>query len=261
MRAKDVCRDTEGDSVAERLVSVAESQSIEALGFACCEIMGEITGSQAVGLYLFDGDEPALIYSGHVSQGLLASYKSGFWRNDPVLKHVCSTGSSADGATLAGTDNWQRSPTFDALREWGFGHHMGGPLRYGDRIVGVMYTAATSVHTPYTPAHRRRMDLVCRAGSLAIANMINLGQIRASDVPIVLRQYHQGMASRASLPLSPRLTEVAVRLCRGYTNKEIAREIGISDQTVKDHVATLCRRFRVNNRTRLAAILIEGGAA
>jgi len=36
--------------------------------------------------------------------------------------------------------------------------------------------------------------------------------------------------------------------------------MGISDQTVKEHVANLCRRFGVHNRTELAACLLSPSA-
>jgi DNA-binding NarL/FixJ family response regulator len=40
--------------------------------------------------------------------------------------------------------------------------------------------------------------------------------------------------------------------------KEIAREMGISDQTVKEHVANLCKRFGAHNRTGLVVCLLGG---
>ena len=67
------------------------------------------------------------------------------------------------------------------------------------------------------------------------------------------------MEPAATLSLPPRSADVAIRVCRGQTNKEIAREMGISDQTVKEHVANLCRRFGVHNRTELAACLLSPG--
>jgi DNA-binding NarL/FixJ family response regulator len=36
--------------------------------------------------------------------------------------------------------------------------------------------------------------------------------------------------------------------------------MGISDQTVKEHVTNLCRRFGVHNRTELAACLSSGAS-
>jgi two-component system nitrate/nitrite response regulator NarP len=38
----------------------------------------------------------------------------------------------------------------------------------------------------------------------------------------------------------------------GMTNKEIARDLGITQNTVKIHIARLMRRFQVDNRVRLA---------
>ncbi|MDA9530142.1 hypothetical protein ACM42_17250 [Bradyrhizobium sp. CCBAU 25338] len=79
---------------------------------------------------------------------------------------------------------------------------------------------------------------------------MNAGEIETHRSPS-----RQAGTLSASLP--PRSADVAIRVCRGQTNKEIAREMGISDQTVKEHVANLCRRFGVHNRTELAACLLS----
>jgi hypothetical protein len=71
--------------LADRLMSIAETRSVRALGVACCSAIGELTGSPTVGLYLLEGAEPDLAYSRHVAEGLLDNYKSGFWKCDPVL--------------------------------------------------------------------------------------------------------------------------------------------------------------------------------
>jgi DNA-binding NarL/FixJ family response regulator len=63
-------------------------------------------------------------------------------------------------------------------------------------------------------------------------------------------------SSYATLP--PRSADVAFRVCRGQTNKEIARDMGISDQTVKEHGALLCKRFGTHNRTELVVCLLSG---
>jgi hypothetical protein len=49
--------------LADRLLSVAESRSLQALGAACCLTMGELTGSPTVGLYLLKNEEPSLLYT------------------------------------------------------------------------------------------------------------------------------------------------------------------------------------------------------
>jgi DNA-binding CsgD family transcriptional regulator len=248
--------------LADRLMSIAESRSVRGLGVACCSAIRELTGSPTVGLYLLEGAEPDLVYSRHVEGGFLDNYKSGFWKCDPVLDCILTAGRTADGASLLGPHHWQRSASFELLHEWGFSYNMGGPLRCENKIVGVLFTATPDAAAPYTPLVRQRMDMLCRAGSLALANMMNAGQIDDdAGAPIILRTHPATMPAAAlSSILPPRSADVAIRVCRGRTNKEIAREMGISDQTVKEHVANLCRRFGAHNRTELAACLLSGAS-
>jgi DNA-binding CsgD family transcriptional regulator len=248
--------------LADRLMSIAESRSVRGLGVACCSAIGELTGSPTVGLYLLEGTEPDLVYSRHVEAGFLDNYKSGFWKCDPVLDCILTAGRTIDGASLLGPHHWRRSASCELLREWGFSYNMGGPLRCENRIVGVLFTATPNAAAPYTPLVRQRMDMLCRAGSLALANMTNAGQIDDdASAPIMPRTPPATMPAAAlSTILPPRSADVAIRVCRGRTNKEIAREMGISDQTVKEHVANLCKRFGVHNRTELAACLLSGAS-
>jgi DNA-binding CsgD family transcriptional regulator len=247
--------------LADRLMSIAESRSVRTLGAACCSAIGELTGSPTMGLYLLEGAEPDLVYSRHVKEGLLDNYKSGFWKCDPVLDRIMTAGRTADGASLLGLYHWRRSPSFELLREWGFSYNMGGPLWCDNRIVGVLFTATPDATAPYTLAMRQTMDMLCRAGSLALANMMNAGQIDDdAGAPIMVRTPPATMPAAVLSRLPPRSAHVATGVCRGRTNKEIAREMGISDQTVKEHVANLCRRFGVHNRTELAACLLSGAS-
>jgi|SRR6266850_1474675 len=50
-------------------------------------------------------------------------------------------------------------------------------------------------------------------------------------------------------PLTPREIEVVELLAEGLSNKAIAARLGISDQTVKFHVASLCGKLGAANRT------------
>jgi DNA-binding NarL/FixJ family response regulator len=49
-------------------------------------------------------------------------------------------------------------------------------------------------------------------------------------------------------PLTPREREVLARLADGLSNKAIGQRLGISDQTVKFHVATIYGKLRATNR-------------
>ncbi len=50
-------------------------------------------------------------------------------------------------------------------------------------------------------------------------------------------------------PLTPREIEVVELLAEGLSNKAIAARLGISDQTVKFHVASICGKLGAANRT------------
>jgi DNA-binding NarL/FixJ family response regulator len=54
----------------------------------------------------------------------------------------------------------------------------------------------------------------------------------------------------ADIGLTPRQTEVLGLLLQGQPNKLIARELGLSVETVKDHVAAVLRALNVSSRTQ-----------
>jgi len=57
--------------------------------------------------------------------------------------------------------------------------------------------------------------------------------------------------------ISPREREVLRLLVSGRSNREIAQELGIIEQTVKSHVAQLLRKTGVRNRTALSVHTIS----
>ena len=54
------------------------------------------------------------------------------------------------------------------------------------------------------------------------------------------------------IPLTKRESEVLKQLAFGLTNKEIAQALGISYETVKEHVQHILRKIGVNDRTQAA---------
>jgi DNA-binding NarL/FixJ family response regulator len=60
----------------------------------------------------------------------------------------------------------------------------------------------------------------------------------------------QTPAALESLGLTPRQGEVLALLLQGKPNKLIARELGVSVETVKDHVAAVLRALKVGTRTQ-----------
>ena len=50
-------------------------------------------------------------------------------------------------------------------------------------------------------------------------------------------------------PLSTREVEILEHIAKGNSNKEIAKLLDISDQTVKNHITSILRKLEVNDRT------------
>jgi DNA-binding NarL/FixJ family response regulator len=53
-------------------------------------------------------------------------------------------------------------------------------------------------------------------------------------------------------PLTQREQQVVDGICRGQSNKEIGRRLGISEGTVKVHIKTIRRKRSARNRAQLA---------
>lgn len=60
-------------------------------------------------------------------------------------------------------------------------------------------------------------------------------------------------------PLSDREMEVLTCVVRGMSNKEIAGLLGISHQTVKNHVTAILRKFGVEDRTQAVVYALKRG--
>jgi len=57
--------------------------------------------------------------------------------------------------------------------------------------------------------------------------------------------------------LTPREREILCHLAAGQSNKVIARDLGISDGTVKLHVKSILRKLEVHSRVEAAVIAVE----
>ena len=69
------------------------------------------------------------------------------------------------------------------------------------------------------------------------------------------------MTEQAAAPEQPELTprelEILCHLAEGQSNKVIARNLGISDGTVKLHVKAILRKLDVHSRVEAAVIAVE----
>ena len=59
--------------------------------------------------------------------------------------------------------------------------------------------------------------------------------------------------------LTPREVEILQALAKGHTNKQIGKALGISENTVKNHVNSIIEKLEVSDRTQAATTAIQRG--
>lgn len=59
--------------------------------------------------------------------------------------------------------------------------------------------------------------------------------------------------------LTPRERELVRGITRGHSNREIAAELGISEQTVKNQLTVVFQKLHIKNRLELAVYAMRHG--
>lgn len=99
--------------------------------------------------------------------------------------------------------------------------------------------------------------------TIAAKSMVNAVKFMAMGETYVPLGFLQAEEETPDIPLAKKLTERELQvlggLCRGLSNKELARELELQEVTIKLHVKTLCRKLDAKNRTQAAMIGKEAG--
>jgi two-component system nitrate/nitrite response regulator NarL len=99
---------------------------------------------------------------------------------------------------------------------------------------------------------------------LALRDIVAGKTVVASDLAPVLARVVQGESITTAedspfAKLTPRENEILSLLAEGQSNKVIARNLGISDGTVKLHVKSILRKLGVHSRVEAAVMAVEHG--
>jgi len=99
---------------------------------------------------------------------------------------------------------------------------------------------------------------------IALRDIVNGKTIVAPDLAPILARAVQGKNEEKEKPvdspftnLTPRETEILGLLAEGLSNKGIARNLGISDGTVKLHVKAILRKLEVHSRVEAAVMAVQ----
>ena len=96
----------------------------------------------------------------------------------------------------------------------------------------------------------------------ALAAVVDGETVVAPEMTSVLARVVKGGELASGRPerfssLTPREFEILRHLAEGQSNKEIARDLGITDGTVKLHVRSILRKLEVRSRVEAAVIAVE----
>ncbi len=101
---------------------------------------------------------------------------------------------------------------------------------------------------------------------IALRDIVNGKTVVAPDLAPILARAVQGKTEPKEEPkdspftgLTPRETEILGLLAEGLSNKGIARNLGISDGTVKLHVKAILRKLEVHSRVEAAVMAVQHG--
>jgi NarL family two-component system response regulator LiaR len=97
-------------------------------------------------------------------------------------------------------------------------------------------------------------DQVIAAVRDAAAGTVNLNPVLLTRLTQAL---HRSPAPDPLQPLSPREREVLRLIARGYSNRQIARELGIGLQTVKTHVSSILTKLDLKDRVQAAIFALR----
>jgi len=111
------------------------------------------------------------------------------------------------------------------------------------------------------PAARARLLALLPEGLDVVGEAATLGEAREGSVPADAWLVAAGTSGGNELvePLTAREIDVLELLAGGLSNKSIAQRLGISDQTVKFHVASICGKLGASNRTDAARRALRSG--
>jgi len=95
-----------------------------------------------------------------------------------------------------------------------------------------------------------------------IINELVLSRPRVAEN--VLRQFQDftlmgGAMETLVTPLTARELEVLGYAARGYINKQIAYQLGVSEQTIKNHMTSILRKLDANDRTQAVVLALHYG--
>ena len=83
--------------------------------------------------------------------------------------------------------------------------------------------------------------------------------VSAAMTSKLVQQFRRGEPQGTKIHLTPREHEILAFIARGSSNKEIARQLDITESTVKIHVQNILKKLELSSRVQIAIYALEHG--
>ncbi len=123
-------------------------------------------------------------------------------------------------------------------------------LGYGGLLGGAMALLQWLDYQRLARTHLGEVTIFFIAGGFLVLGMVFGARVLRPPRPL---PFTGNPEARSALKLSPRELAVLEALAAGQSNKEIARTLDVSPNTVKTHVANLFAKLEVSRRTEAIA--------
>ena len=124
-----------------------------------------------------------------------------------------------------------------------------------ERVFAALKAGAVGYLLKNSPPDEIR-DTVERA---AVGGAMLSGEIAGRVLREFERERREERFREKLAALTPREEEILKLLATGGPNREIGRRLFISEQNVKNHVASIFRKLQVNDRTKAALLAVRLG--
>jgi DNA-binding NarL/FixJ family response regulator len=133
-------------------------------------------------------------------------------------------------------------------------------LDHADRMLALGYLAAGAhgfLDKSCSKAEFHTAVSLVLAGRVYVPPSFSDNTFAEPEIAITMEQ----IKKPSELQLTARQEQIMQLVATGYSNKEVARKLGIAEATVKVHLGTIFKRFGVHNRTGAVAQIHSSRAA
>lgn len=203
--------------------------------------VSEYFGVHRWGLYLLDRNFNLASFDAvGVSNKFVERYDAIGKAVDPVLKYVLDRHAPAHEELVLEPGTWKQSELYQrCCAEYDHEHIMTGPIVSDGNLAGTIHFARVGCTKSFTARELANLGAVCLHFSACLV------KLRSS--------YVVGSKLLDNVHLTPREIQIANLVAKGLTNADVARELWITRNTVKQYLKQIFKKLDVHSRTAMAS--------